>query len=154
MQAQLEPFMQEIRALGFLIKLDTNGSFPKKLKQLIDKGLVDYVAMDIKNAPDFYGKTIGIMDYDLESVKESVALLLANKVAYEFRTTVVRQFHTPDNMLAIAQWIKGAQHYYLQNFVDSGDVLLPGLSSYSKAEMDGFQALVRPLIPEVSLRGI
>ncbi|WP_373486269.1 anaerobic ribonucleoside-triphosphate reductase activating protein [Acetobacterium malicum] len=154
LQDQLESFIREIKSLGFLVKLDTNGSLPKKLKQLIETGLVDYVAMDIKNSPDSYGQTIGINNYNLDPIKESVDLLLSNIVPYEFRTTVVRQLHTSKDMLAIAQWIKRAEHYYLQNFVDSGDVLESGLSGFSREEMQDFQELIRPIIPSVELRGI
>lgn len=154
LQESLESFIREIKALGFLVKLDTNGSLPKKLKQLIERGLVDYVAMDIKNSLNFYGQTIGINNYKLAPVKESVELLLSNVVAYEFRTTAVRQFHKGKDMLTIAEWIKGAEHYYLQNFVDSGDVLESGLSGFSRQEMEDFQELIRPIIPTVELRGI
>lgn len=154
LQDQLESFIREIKSLDFLVKLDTNGSLPRKLKQLIETGLVDYVAMDIKNSPDSYGQTIGINNYNLDSVKESVDLLLSNRVPYEFRTTVVRQLHTSKDILAIAQWIKGAEHYYLQNFVDSGDVLESGLSGFSREEIKDFQELIRPIIPSVELRGI
>ena len=154
LQDQLENFIREIKALGFLVKLDTNGSLPKKLKQLIETGLVDYVAMDIKNSPDSYGQTIGINNCNLDLIKESVDLLLSNIVPYEFRTTVVRQLHTSKDMLAIAQWLKGAEHYYLQNFVDSGDILEGGLSGFSREEMQAFQELIRPKIPSVELRGI
>jgi len=154
LQDQLESFIREIKSLGFLVKLDTNGSLPKKLKQLIETGLVDYVAMDIKNSPNSYGQTIGINNYNLDLIKESVDLLLSNIVPYEFRTTVVRQLHTSKDMLAIAQWLKGAEHYYLQNFVDSGDVLEGGLSGFSREEMQAFQELIRPIIPSVELRGI
>lgn len=154
LQDQLESFIREIKSLDFLVKLDTNGSLPRKLKQLIETGLVDYVAMDIKNSPDSYGQTIGINNYNLDSVKESVDLLLSNRVPYEFRTTVVRQLHTSKDILAIAQWIKGVEHYYLQNFVDSGDVLESGLSGFSREEIKDFQELIRPIIPSVELRGI
>lgn len=154
LQDQLESFIREIKSLGFLVKLDTNGSLPRKLRLLIKTGLVDYVAMDIKNSPDSYGQTIGINNYNLDLIKKSVDLLLSNIVPYEFRTTAVRQLHTSKDMLAIAQWIKGAEHYYLQNFVDSGDVLESGLSGFSREEMQDFQELIRPIIPSVELRGI
>ena len=154
LQESLESFIKEIKSLGFLVKLDTNGSLPRKLRQLIETGLLDYVAMDIKNSPDSYGQTIGINNYNLDPVKESVDLLLSNIVPYEFRTTVVRQLHTSKDMLAIAQWIKGAEHYYLQNFVDSGDVLESGLSGFSREEIQDFHELIRPIIPSVELRGI
>ena len=154
LQDQLERFIREIKALGFLVKLDTNGSLPKKLKQLLQTGLVDYVAMDIKNSPDSYGRTMGLSNYNLDPIKESVDLLLSNIVPYEFRTTAVRQLHTSSDMLAIAQWINGAEHFYLQNFVDSGDVLERGLDGFSREEMQGFQELIRPINSSVELRGI
>lgn len=154
LQDGLEDFIRKIKSLGFSVKLDTNGSFPRKLKQLIESGLMDYVAMDIKNSPDCYGRTIGANNYNLDPIKESVDLLLSNAVPYEFRTTVVRELHTSKNILSMAQWIKGAERYYLQSFVDSGDVLESGLSGYSREDMQTFQELVRPLIPSVELRGI
>lgn len=154
LQEGLENFLREIKALGFSVKVDTNGSNPQKLKQLIDGKLVDYVAMDVKNAPDRYGETIGIQGYDLTPVKDSVSLLLSGTVPYEFRTTVVREFHTDKDILSIARWMEGARSYYLQSFVDSGNVLKSGLHGYPKEEMQCFQNLVRPLIPSVELRGI
>lgn len=154
LQEGLEDFIRDIRTMGYSVKLDTNGSFPDKLKHLIENKLVDYVAMDIKNSQEKYGETIGIKNYNLDPIKESIALLLSNGVQYEFRTTVVRELHTSKEILSIAHWIKGAQQYYLQSFVDSGDVLEGGLSACSKEDMQHFQELVYPLIPSVELRGI
>ncbi|MEA4973014.1 7-carboxy-7-deazaguanine synthase [bioreactor metagenome] len=151
---ELQDFIREIKLLGFSVKLDTNGSFPAKLKQLVENKLVDYVAMDIKNSPDRYGETIGVNSYNIDSIKESVEFLLSNAVPYEFRTTVVREFHTSREILSIAHWIKGTQHYYLQSFVDSEDVLERGLSGYSKEDMLYFQEIVRSFIPSVELRGV
>ncbi len=154
LQKGLEGFLYEIKNLGFSVKLDTNGSYPERLRELIASALVDYVAMDLKNAPDKYGQTIGISSFDIAPIKESVAVLLAASVPYEFRTTVVREFHTAEDMLAMARWIKGAKHYYLQSYVDSDDVLTKGLSGYSKEEMHSLLELVRLIIPEAELRGI
>lgn len=154
LQNGLDFFLQEIKALGFSVKIDTNGSNPQTLRQLIDRRLVDYIAMDVKNAPNNYEQAIGLKDYDLEPVKESIALLLSGIIPYEFRTTVVRELHDSDDIVAIAQWIKGAQHYYLQGFEDSGDTLKSGLSAYSKKTMQHFKNLVHPLIPSVELRGV
>ena len=154
LQKGLELFLQNIKELGFAVKIDTNGSDPQKLRQLVDKRLVDYVAMDIKNAPKKYGQAIGLKDYDLESVKDSVAFLLSGTIPYEFRTTVVRELHTSEDILLIAQWIEGAQRYYLQKFVDSGNILKRGLSSYSKVTMKNLKNLVLPLLPSVELRGV
>ena len=154
LQIGLESFLLDVKALGFSVKIDTNGSNPQKLRQLIDKKLVDYVAMDVKNAPKKYGQTVGLKDYELGSVKDSIALLFSGRIPYEFRTTVVREFHTSEDILLIAQWIEGASHYYLQKFVDSGNIVKRGLSSYSKETMQDFKNLVRPLIPSVELRGV
>lgn len=154
LQNGLEDFICEIKALGFSVKLDTNGSYPERLRQLIHNKLVDYVAMDVKNSPDKYGQTIGLSNFDIGPVKESVSILLSNIVPYEFRTTVVREFHTGEDILSIARWIKGVQHYYLQSYVDSDDVLTCGLSSYSKEEMHLFLELIHPIVPSSALRGI
>lgn len=154
LQKGLVHWLEEIKALGFSVKVDTNGSNPKKMKQLIDSNLVDYIAMDVKNAPDRYGQTIGVNGYALEPIKESISLLLSSTILYEFRTTVVREFHTSEDILAIARWIEGAQRYYLQSFVDSGNVLTSGLNGYSKEDMQHFKNLVRPLVPSVELREI
>jgi len=154
MQSDLGDFIREIKLLGYLVKLDTNGSYPERLKHFIDNNLVDYVAMDIKNSPDKYGETVGIKNFDINPIKESIAILHSNVVEYEFRTTVVREFHTSEEVLSIAHWIKGEPNYYLQSFVDSGDILEGGLSAYSKEDMEFFQELVRPLIPNVQLRGV
>ncbi|KXL53454.1 pyruvate formate-lyase 1-activating enzyme [Anaerotignum neopropionicum] len=154
LQKGLEAFIGEIKALGFAVKLDTNGSFPERLQELIHNKLVDYVAMDIKNAPDKYGQTIGVKNYDISPIKQSISILLSNVVPYEFRTTVVRELHTDEDMFALAQWIKGTQNYYIQNFVNSNDVLARGMSSYSKDELQALLDLIHPLIPTARLRGV
>ena len=154
LQRGLEDFIYEIKDLGFFVKLDTNGSYSERLRQLIHSKLVDYVTMDIKNTPDKYVQTIEVSNFDINSIKESVSILLSNIVPYELRTTVVREFHTEEDILSIAQWIKGAQHYYLQSYVDSDDVLMSGLSSYSKEEMHLLLELARPIVPSSELRGI
>jgi pyruvate formate lyase activating enzyme len=154
LQADLEPFLERIKALGFLVKLDTNGSFPKKLRALVDGGLADAVAMDVKNAPDKYAATAGVNRDVLPGVRESVAYLLSGPVAYEFRTTVVKSLHTVDDMTEIGQWLAGAEQYFLQNFVDSGDVLKPGLRGVSQAELEAFASAVRPYVPSVQIRNL
>ena len=154
LQKDLEHFIHEIRSSGFSVKLDTNGNYPERLQQLISNNLVDYVAMDIKNAPDRYSQTIGIKNFDLAPINESVSILMSNQVPYEFRTTVVRELHTEENILALAQWIQGAEKYYMQNFVNSDDVLSKGLHAYSEQEMYHFLDLVLPLLPSAELRGI
>ena len=149
----LPALLRQIRALGFAVKLDTNGTNPDMLEALAQKGLLDYAAMDIKNSPDRYAETCGGVDL-LGPVKRSAALLMAGAVDYEFRTTVVRQFHDSASFRAIGPWISGARRYFLQAFIDRDTVLRPGLSAWSREEMEGFAALVRPWVPAVELRGI
>lgn len=154
LQPDIDTLLREIRALGFAVKLDTNGSFPDRLRSLVEQGLVDYVAMDIKNSRARYGETVGIPGYDTAPIEESVAYLLSDAVPYEFRTTVVREFHTLDDFAAIGAWLRGARRYYLQHFVDSGDLLQEGLHGWEREEMEAAAAAVRPFIPTVAVRGI
>ena len=149
----LPALLRQIRGLGFAVKLDTNGTNPDMLEALAQEGLLDYAAMDIKNSPDRYAETCGGVDL-LGPVKRSAALLMAGAVDYEFRTTVVRQFHDSASFRAIGPWISGARRYFLQAFIDRDTVLRPGLSAWSREEMEGFAALVRPSVPAVELRGI
>ena len=140
--------------MGYAVKLDTNGSFPDKLARIVEAGLVDYVAMDIKNSQESYGRTIGIEDYDPRNIHRSVQYLLGDAVPYEFRTTVVRQFHQRSDFESIGKWIRGARHYYLQQFVDSGDLIQPGLSGYNKDIMGQALEIVKPYVPNAELRGV
>ena len=150
----LGALLAEIKALGYPVKLDTNGSLPDRLKQLTAAGLVDYVAMDIKNSPARYGETVGVAGLDLTPFRESVDYLRSGAVDYEFRTTVVREFHDEASMEAIGQWIAGAKRYFLQSFVDRDTVIQPGLHPRTEEEMGRFADLLRPLIPAVALRGL
>ena len=151
---ELPDFISKIKALGYLVKLDTNGTNPEMLRFLYENHLLDYIAMDIKNSPERYGETAGVPGLDLGPIRESVSWLLEGHVDYEFRTTVVRQFHDSASFRAIGPWISGARRYFLQAFIDRDTVLRPGLSAWSREEMEGFAALVRPWVPAVELRGI
>lgn len=122
-QPDIKDFIKKIREMGFLIKLDTNGSFPEKLKELIDEKLVDYVAMDIKNSKEKYSLTTGISNDITPKIEQSINLLLQDNVDYEFRTTVSNEFHSPQDIEDAAKWIKGAKRYFIQVFTDSGDIL-------------------------------
>lgn len=153
-QSGIEEFLAKIKEMGFQVKLDTNGSFPDKLKKLVEEGLADYVAMDIKNSQESYGKTIGIEGYDLKNINRSVDYLLSGVVSYEFRTTVVRQFHQRTDFESIAKWIKGADKYYLQQFVDSGDLISQGLSGYNKDIMEQALSIVKMEVPNAQIRGL
>lgn len=154
LQVDIISFIEKVKSLGYSVKLDTNGSNIKRLHQLVDMKLVDYVAMDIKNAPDKYGETIGIQDYNLENILQSVDYLMSDVVPYEFRTTVVREFHKREDFAAIGRWLRGADRYYLQGFVDSGDLIQQGLRGYNKEIMEQALAIVKRNIPNAELRGI
>lgn len=149
----LESFLQEIQALGFKTKLDTNGSFPDRLKELIEQGLIDMVALDVKNSPARYGETIGITTFDMTPILESVEYLKHCDIEVEFRTTVVQEFHTLQDLLVIGKWLKGAKRYVLQSFVDSQRVILPGLHGYTKQELLQFASLLQPFVQHVEVRG-
>jgi anaerobic ribonucleoside-triphosphate reductase activating protein len=148
-------FLRKIRALGYKIKLDTNGSFPDRLIELVNEGLVDRVAMDIKNSPALYAKTVGLRELDLAAVERSKDFLLEGRVEYEFRTTVVKGLHTEESLTEAAEWIRGAAEYYLQQFKDSGDIIaLEGLGAFRDEEMRALAARLRPIIPSIRLRGV
>ena len=149
----LPDLLRQIHLLGFEVKLDTNGTNPALLRALLNEGLVDYVAMDIKNSPHRYAETCGGADV-LTQVKESAALLMESGVDYEFRTTLAHPLHTPEDMAAIGQWLHGAKRYFLQQFVDSGDLIGTGLSPLTPEEMAAMREAVLPYIKETTLRGI
>ena len=153
-QDGIEEFIRQIKEMGYDVKLDTNGSFPDKLIRLVEAGLIDYVAMDIKNSQEHYGRTIGIEDYDIRDVHRSVKYLMSGKVPYEFRTTVVREFHQRSDFASIGRWIRGAREYYLQQFVDSGDLIRPGLHGYNKEIMEQALELVKKDVESAKLRGL
>ena len=134
------------------MKVDTNGSFPQRLVELWKSGLVDYVAMDIKNSPARYAETVGVEGLDLSPIRESVSWLLEGRVDYEFRTTVVRQFHDAQSFAQIGPWIAGAKRYYLQTFTHRDTVLRPGLSAWDGETMEGFAAQMRPYVSHVEVR--
>ena len=146
----LPELIEEIRELGFSVKLDTNGSSPEMLQNVLP--LVDYVAMDIKNCPEKYCDTCGGVDI-LAQVRESVRLLMDSGVDYEFRTTVCHPFHRPEDLKKIGQWLSGAKQYFIQQFVDSGD-LVGEAFPLSPEEMQALLEAVLPDIPNAKVRGI
>ena len=162
LQEGLEGFIDKVKELGFLVKLDTNGSDPEKLRKLIESGKIDYVAMDIKNSPEKYATTIGVPGYDIAPVEESVDILCSGTIPYEFRTTVVKEFHTADDLLSIAHWISEAdkqqsyneQKYFLQKFTDSENVKQKGLHGHTDEEMRRLLNYVNTVLPSAELRGV
>lgn len=155
----LPDFIIPIRELGYHVKLDTNGTNPQMLQNVIHAGLIDYCAMDIKNAPEKYGITAGFHrnhdEFDLAAIDESVRFLMQQKqISYEFRTTVVKELHDETDMLAISQWIAGAGAYYLQSYADSDGVLCGGCHAHSEETLQKYAALCRRYIPNTALRGV
>ena len=154
LRPELPQLLSRIKELGYPVKLDTNGGRPERLRALLEAGLVDYVAMDIKNSPERYGETAGVPGLDLAPFRESVSLLLRGTADYEFRTTVVREFHDADSFRAIGPWIAGARRYFLQSFVDRDSVLQAGLHPWDRETLASFGDLVRPYVEQVELRGV
>ena len=154
LQPDIRGFIERVRALGFAVKLDTNGCYPEKLKELVEAGLVDYVAVDVKNSKERYAETVGIPGFDLTPVEETVDFLKRGLVPYEFRTTVVKELHSVDDIGKIGQWIAGAPRYFLQNFTDSGDLVGSGLHPHEKAVLEVMREVARANVPATELRGV
>lgn len=155
LHADMPEFLARVKELGYKIKLDTNGSNPELLSEIIKNKLVDRVAMDIKNAPEEYARTIGLKSFDIAPVERSKEMLLRGDIDYEFRTTVVKGIHTKESLIGAAKWIEGAKEYYLQQFKDSGNLILPdGLSAYDEKQMHALADAVRDYVPTVEVRGV
>ena len=154
LSTDLEDFIQKIRQLGYPVKLDTNGSHPEILKNLAGKDLIQMAAVDIKACRENYPSLTGLLQPDLDAVQETVDFLLHGNLDYEFRTTVVRELHNEEDFLRIGTWLKGAKTYYLQAYKDSDEVLQPGFSSYSLAELEHFRDILLKNISKVEIRGI
>ena len=140
LRPDLPQLLDAVKAMGYPVKLDTNGSHPRALVDLVERKLVDYVAMDVKNSPERYPETVGVPGLDVGPIRESVGFLLEGLVDYEFR--------------AIGPWLSGAKRYFLQSFVDRDTVIQEGLHPWDRDHLQGFAALVRPWVPSVELRGV
>ncbi|MCD7776376.1 MAG: anaerobic ribonucleoside-triphosphate reductase activating protein [Firmicutes bacterium] len=154
LQTGLADTMRRVREMGFLVKLDTNGTFPERLGALYDEGLIDYTAMDIKNSPEKYEKTAGHA-VDMTKIRRSVDMIMSRSPDYEFRTTAVHELHTADDFDKIGHYITGAKRYFIQQFADSGDLV--GHESFTpptRSEMETFLAAARRHIPSSELRGV
>lgn len=154
LQADIANFLYQVKSLGYSIKLDTNGCFPERLKELVDEGLIDYVAMDIKSAPALYGAAVGVSDFDFSKVAKSIEFLLNGQLDYEFRTTVVKGLHDETSLRSAAAAITGAKRYYLQKFADSGDLIGSGFTAFADDEMKMFLDAVSPFVNFAALRGV
>ena len=154
LQQDLPDLAARIRELGYPVKLDTNGTHPSRLRDMIEKDLVKYVAMDIKNAPERYAQTVGLQEIDLSPVRESVSLLMEGRTEYEFRTTVVAELHDDSSFEQIGKWISGARQYYLQKFTDRETVPFDGFHAPSDEQLIHWAEMLRYDIPYVALRGV
>ena len=154
LRKDLPELMEKIRSMGFKVKLDTAGYHPDMLKRVLDAGLADYVAMDIKNSKDRYAETVGLPIVDISKIEQSVELLKTSGVEYEFRTTVLRNFHDEASFKAIGEWIEGAEKYYLQGFVDRETVVYSGFTAYSRPEMERLLDIVKPYVKNAEIRGV
>lgn len=148
----LEDFIRRVRQLGYKVKLDTNGYRPDILSRLIDEGLLDYVAMDIKSSREGYSEATGIDGIDISKIEESVAKLGENKVPYEFRTTLVRELHSEDTVRKIGEWLRGDEQYFLQTFVDSSDLIKEGFTAFNKNETDNLLNVLKVYVPNAKIR--
>ena len=154
LRPDLPDLLARIKDLGYAVKLDTNGTHPALLADIVRRGLADYVAMDIKNSPEKYARTAGLPAVDLAPVRESVQLLMQGEIDYEFRTTVVAELHAAEDFEAIGQWIAGARRYFLQAFADRDSVPFAGLHAPSDENMRRYAEIARRYVPETSLRGV
>ncbi|MCR5322605.1 MAG: anaerobic ribonucleoside-triphosphate reductase activating protein [Lachnospiraceae bacterium] len=156
LHADLPDFIRRIRTeTGLSVKLDTNGTNPKMLKELIEEGLIDYAAMDIKTSPARYALAAGLKALDMGDIFNSVEILMNSGIDYEFRTTIVDEIHHRDDLIEIGEWIAGAKAYYLQCYKDSGDLISPdGLHAPSLEKLELFRDIVIPFVPNTGIRGI
>ena len=154
----LPDFLTKIKELGFLTKLDTNGYRPEVLKELVEAGLVDYVAMDVKNSPAMYAQTVGLEKMDLASIEESLRFLIGGSVDYELRTTLVSQLHTAASIQDMGAWLaalvpgRKPGKLFLQSFVDRDTVLFASLSAPGGETTAGFAKILEPFVEQVTVR--
>ena len=156
MHKGLLQFCKKAKKLGYKVKVDTNGSFPAMLKELIDEKAADYIAMDVKGTKEKYSKIAGT-DVDLEKIQKSIQLLMKSGIEYEFRMTVIQELHSEKDIIAVGKWLKGAKQFYLQNFKDDVPLLdsnAEKMQAYSKENLLQFVEALRPYFGHVGLRGI
>lgn len=156
---ELPELMKAIRNLGFAVKLDTNGYRPDALKEILNRGLADYVAMDLKNGPEAYGKTVGLEQFDPARLQESICLLLDSGTKFELRTTVVKPLHSGESLTSMAKWLlevtggRGVPRLFVQPFVDRETVPVGGLSTPSGEELEQFTRILSSCAETVAVRG-
>jgi len=149
-------FCKKVKDLGLLVKLDTNGSKPALLKELLEQGLLDYVAMDIKACKASYDKAAGIK-VDIGAIEQSIEAIRKSSVDYEFRTTVVPSLHSEDCLLRLGNWLSGSKRLFLQQFDSEMPLLdssLEGSKAYDNPKLQEFAKILQPFFGEVKLRGL
>jgi pyruvate formate lyase activating enzyme len=154
LQPDLIDFIREVRALGYDVKLDTNGYRPDVLKLLCEQGLIDYVAMDIKHTRGKYNTICNVTDFQLTHIIDSVEFLKSDVVPYEFRTTLIKELHAPEDMTDLGEWLSGAKAYFLQAYKDSDSVIQNGFHAHDRDTLLQFVELLKPYVPAVQLRGV
>lgn len=154
LQPDLTDFMKSVKDIGYLVKLDTNGYHPDVLKRILEAGLVDYVAMDLKAGLSHYAQACGLEHFDSNRILESISLLSSSLVAYEFRTTTVKGIHTTDDFIELSQIIPPDASYFIQSYKESDGVIHKGYSSFTAKELSTFLAIIQPHVPAVALRGV
>ena len=152
LQPTLSDFIDKVKKMGFSVKLDTNGSDPDALAALLSRGNIDYIAMDIKSSPAGYEKAIGVK-LPFDRFARSVEIIRESGIPYEFRTTAVKGIHTEEDFAQIGSWLKAGEKYFLQGFVDSGNLIGAGVGAFSSEEMNHFLEIVRKTIPGAEIRG-
>ena len=153
LQPDLPDFIARVKDMGYAVKLDTNGYRPAVLRRLVEDGLLDYVAMDIKNSSERYGETVGITRFDTTPVEESMDYLMEGRVPFEFRTTLVRGLHTEDSVRAMGRRVAGNERFFLQSFKDSGDLICGNLEGLSSEETQAMLRALREHVPNAQIRG-
>lgn len=154
LQKDLIEFIEKVRSLGYKIKLDTNGYRPQIISELLNKNLLDYIAMDIKAGYSNYANICGVSNLNIETIKESISMIENSGIDYEFRTTIVKELHTEQDFQEISEMLSPKSSYYIQSFKDSGNILTPGLSSCDMDTLNYYLSIVKEKIPNSSLRGI
>ena len=157
LQPDLPDFIRRIKALGYAVKLDTNGYRPTVLKSLVAEGLLDYVAMDIKNSLPLYADTVGIHPFDTAPITESTDFLMKGTIPFEFRTTLVSGLHTPESIVDIGKWLAGDESFFLQTFENSGDLIVGDpadgcLSAFDKDETASLLSILCNYVPNAQIR--
>lgn len=152
LQKDLKEFIGKVKETGLDIKLDTNGINYNLLRELVEEKMIDYVAMDIKNSLSKYEKTSGVQNINMENILKSIELLKQNKIDYEFRTTIINEYHTLEDILQIIELV-GNSKYYLQNFKNSSCVLDKSLTEVPEEKLKLWNEKLKRY-PNVSIRGM